>query len=88
MTLYEHANFKGKHKQFCGTHNYVGDEWNDIASSAIFTVKPGETIVLWEHSLDSKKNNHGFGVTKSKKIAKFNASYNDKISAVEVHTTY
>jgi hypothetical protein len=43
-------------------------KWNDIASSAIFTVKPGETIVLWEHSLDSKKNNHGFGVTKSKKI--------------------
>lgn len=33
VTLFEHRDFKGKSKKFCASHQFVGDDFNDISSS-------------------------------------------------------
>ncbi|WP_028778544.1 peptidase inhibitor family I36 protein [Shimazuella kribbensis] len=87
VTLYEHINFKGKHKTFCGTHKYVGNDWNDKASSAKFTIKSGEALSLLEHRI-SGGHNGGLYKNKSGQVANFKNingyNFNDKLSAIRV----
>ncbi|WP_428267364.1 Cys-every-fifth RiPP peptide CefA [Haliangium sp.] len=35
VTLYEHANFRGRHKSFSSDASYVGDDFNDITSGIL-----------------------------------------------------
>jgi hypothetical protein len=51
VTLYEHAEYKGAAKSFgIGSHAYVGDDFNDRATSIVIPSGPGLVVEVFEHA--------------------------------------
>ncbi|RAL24615.1 hypothetical protein DL897_08810 [Thermoflavimicrobium daqui] len=80
VTLYEHANFQGRAKRFCGDTSYVGNDFNDIASSVKVDCSVN-SVTLFEHA-----NYQGRYVTYHgcQKIGYVGNSFNDIISSLAV----
>ena len=78
VTLYEHADFKGKTKVFSGDIAWVGDDFNDKTSS-IVVEEAG--VVIYEHA-------HYKGRSQSLNVGKYNMGQlsigNDTLSSLKV----
>jgi len=77
ILLFEHSDFKGKSKVFTGDTPYVGDDFDDIASS--LKVPPGYAVILYEHK-DYKGKSKVF-ITEAKYVG---TDFNDKASSLKV----
>jgi uncharacterized protein YkwD len=86
VRLFEHADFKGKFKDFTNSTAFVGADWNDKASSLViepnYNVPTNTNLVtIYQHS-DYK------GASKSFKLGKYNLQDlgigNDQLSSLKV----